>query len=178
MAENLLKGYVDKVIYIPAGNNYNKAGLLECKHRIEMLKIMLKDNSNIEVSDIEIGGSLYTLNVLNIFKEKYPDDELYFICGADNLNELDTWHKYEEILQNYKLLVIARRKNNFDEIIKKYDKYRDRILKSEMEMNDISSTMIRKEIIENGFSDSLSTMMDDKVIEYLKSINYKDAWQI
>ena len=35
--------YVDKIIYVPTGNNYNKPGLLDGKHRIEMLEIMLKD---------------------------------------------------------------------------------------------------------------------------------------
>ena len=43
IAINLLeKGYVDKIIYVPTGNNYNKSGLLDGKQRIEMLEIMFE----------------------------------------------------------------------------------------------------------------------------------------
>ena len=70
IAINLLeKGYVDKIIYVPTGNNYNKPGLLDGKHRIEMLEIMFKDiNLKVEVSDFEVKGSLYTINTLNHLK--------------------------------------------------------------------------------------------------------------
>lgn len=175
--ELLEKNYVDKIIYVPTGNNYNKPGLLDGKHRINMLNLMIDDyKEKISVSDFEEKGNLHTLNTLNYFKEKYPKDEIFFICGTDNLNDFEKWYHYEDILANYKLLIVAREKNNFDDIITKYEKYKDRIILSDVVMEKTSSTSIRKEILENGFSANLSDVLDEKVIHYLENINIDDAW--
>lgn len=179
IAINLLeKGYVDKIIYVPTGNNYNKPGLLDGKHRIEMIEIMFKDIIlKVEVSDFEVKGSLYTINTLNHFKEMYPEDEIYFICGTDNLKEFYTWRNYKEILEKYKLLVIARKDNDFNDIIKGYSEYEKNIILANVDMQIISSTMIRNEILEKGFTKELEKYLDNKVIDYLKGIHIIEVWQ-
>jgi len=176
--ELLTKGYLNKVIYVPTGNNYNKPCLLDGKDRVNMLKSMFSQNENqIEVSDFEVKGSLYTINTLNYFKNIYPTDEIYFICGTDNLAEFHTWHRYEEILKNYKLLVIARNGNVFDDLIKKYSEYTQSIVLAPIEMNLISSTMVRQEIINNGFTEELEQYLEKDVIEYLKTLQLKEVWK-
>ena len=44
-------------------------------------------------------------------------------------------------------------------------------------MKIISSTMIRKEILENGFTERLKDYLDESVIEYLKSANIINKWE-
>ena len=39
----------------------------------------------------------------------FLNDDIYFICGTDNLDYIDTWKKSDYILNNYKFLVINRR---------------------------------------------------------------------
>ena len=175
--ELMERDYLDKVIYVPTGNNYKKPDLLPGKDRIEMLKLMFQNDQNIMISDFEVKGSLYTINTLNHFHTQYPEDEIYFICGTDNLEVFYTWKNYEEILKKYKLLVIARKNNVFHDIIKKYFKYRKNIILAEIESKDISSTAIRKEIIENGFSDSLKEHLDENVFEYLKKKLDIEVWK-
>ncbi len=178
IAETILKeNKMDKIIYVPTGNNYNKPGLLDGKDRIQMLKLMFLENKNVEISDFEVQGSLYTINTLKHFREIYPTDDIYFICGTDNLAEFYTWRNYEEILKNYKLFVIARKNNDFCDIIKRYSEYADHIELANMQMKMISSTEIRKEMIENGFTEKLNELLDEKVIHYLKGINVVEAWQ-
>lgn len=178
IAETILKEkYMDKVIYVPTGNNYNKPGLLRGEDRIQMLKLMFPENENVEISDFEVQGSLYTINTLKHFRELYPTDEIYFICGTDNLAEFYTWRNYEEILKNYKLFVIARKNNDFCDIIKGYSEYAEHIELAKMEMKVISSTEIRKEIIEHGFTEKLNEWLDAKVIDYLKGIHVVEIWQ-
>lgn len=183
------KNYLDKVIYVPTGNNYNKPGLLDGKDRINMLNLLvneynekckkIKDGKNIiEISDFEVQGSLYTINTLKHFKEIYPNDEIYFICGTDNLVEFNTWRDYEDILKNYKLLVIARKDNEFNDIIKMYLKYEKNIVLANIEMQVISSTMVRKEILENGYTEKLNQYLDEKIINYLKTINVSEVWDV
>ena len=175
----LENNYVDMIIYVPVGNNYNKPGLLDGNHRIKMLELMLSAyKDKIKISDFEVRGSLYTINTLNHFKEEYPKDDIYFICGTDNLNELDTWHKYTEILSFYKLLIISRDKNKFNDIIRKYSKYQENIiLASNVDASKISSTIVRKEILENGFTEELKKFLDEPVIAYLKSLNLEVVWE-
>ena len=201
--------YLDKIIFVPTGNNYNKSGLLDGNDRLNMLKLIAEDynkkytnqkknnegkveieeeyqesnylmnnsKSKIEVSDFEVKGSLYTINTLKHFKEMYPEDEIFFICGTDNLAEFYTWRSYEEILNNYKLLIIGRKNNDFNDIIKTYSNYIENIILTNIEMKIISSTMIRKEILENGFTERLKDYLDESVIEYLKSANIINKWE-
>lgn len=175
--ELLDKQYLDKIIYVPTGNNYNKPGLLQGEDRIAMLNIMFQNEKRVSVSDFEVKGSLYTINTLRHFREIYPEDEIYFICGTDNLAEFYTWRNYEEILKNYKLLVIARKDNEFNDIIKGYSDYQENIVLANVESKTISSTEVRKEILENDFSETLKEYLDEKVIEYLKEIHIVETWQ-
>ncbi len=77
--EILKKGYVDKIIVVPTADNYKKPNLIPGTFRVEMCEGIFKSNKRVEVSSFEVDGSLYTLNTLNHFKEKYPKADLYFI---------------------------------------------------------------------------------------------------
>ena len=49
IATSLIKqGMLDKVIFVPTGNNYTKAELVDIKHRIAMLDLVV-DKENMEV---------------------------------------------------------------------------------------------------------------------------------
>ena len=45
--------YLDKVIYVPTGNKYVKKDLIDVKYRLEMLKLMVEDIKDLEVSAYE-----------------------------------------------------------------------------------------------------------------------------
>ena len=53
-------------------------------------------------------------------KKLYPDEEIYFVLGLDNLDEFDTWREYEYMLENFKFLVMKRDGYDFDEVIIKH----------------------------------------------------------
>ena len=145
--ELIKKEYVDKVIIVPTADKYDKSYLLKGEDRYNMLKQIFKNDERVIVSPYEVEGRLYTLNTLNYFHKLYPKAKLYFICGADNLAALYTWHEYEKILKNYNLLVIKRDGINFEEEIKRYKKYKDHIILADISQKLISSTRIRNEIV-------------------------------
>lgn len=159
IAINLInKGYLDKVIYAPTGNCYKKEGLIDAEDRYMMLKIMIQDNPNLLVSDVEMQEELmYTYETLDYFRELFPHDSIYFICGSDNLDQITTWKNYQYILDNYKLLVIQRgrsRKIKFKNVVF-----------ADIPSSDISSTMIR-----NGIKTNKDyRYLDSKVYEYIKN---------
>ena len=157
------KGYLDMVVYVPTGDKYEKRDLINFKDRLNMLKLMIVYNDKLDVSDIGNSHNYqYTYQVLDYFKNIYSDDEIYFICGSDNLEYFDTWMEYEYIFKNYKLLVIKRNGSNIDNILNKYVEYIDRIVITDIEENNISSTYIR-----NNLDKSLG-YLDDNVYRYIK----------
>ena len=162
--------YVDKVVFVPTGSKYAyKNNLIEEEHRYNMLDILNKKNANIMVSDYELKSEVvYTIDTLRHFKEEYPNDEICFICGLDNFSYIDKWKNGEEILTNYKIVVINRDGNDLEELLVKYDKYRDNIIISNMEMKDISSTYIRDNI---GEIDKVKEYLDEDVLRYIQENN-------
>ena len=168
--ELIKKHYVDKIIFVPTGSKYKyKNNLLSDNLRFEMLKLMCEDNNTLEVSNYELKDQIvYTYETLNYFKNKYKDDEIYFICGTDNLSYIDKWKKGEDILSNHKLLIIKRNTDDINTLIKKYKDYKDNIIITEIEENEISSTKIREMIYNNK---RVNDYLDDNIYSYIKENN-------
>lgn len=160
------KHYVDKVIFVPTGSKYKyKNNLLSDKVRLEMLELMCKDNNNLEVSDYELKEKVvYTYETLDYFKNKYKNDEIYFICGTDNLSYIDKWQRGKYLLSNYKLLIIKRNSFEITSILEKYKDYKDNIIVTDIEENEISSTKIREMIYNNKRAE---TYLDKDVSDYI-----------
>lgn len=77
-------------------------------HRLKMTSF-LKSNK-IEVSDIEIKkqGISYTADTLYNLTNKYPRYELFWILGSDQLESFQKYNNWQEIVNNYKLIVFPR----------------------------------------------------------------------
>ena len=168
IAKELIKqGYVDKVIFVPTGSKYKyKNNLLSDKVRLEMLKLMC-DSNNLEVSSYELKDHvIYTCETLNYFKNKYKNEEIYFICGADNLSYIDKWKNGLDILSNNKLLIIKRDTFNIKTLLDKYKDYKDNIIITNIKENEISSTKIREMILKGN--NNLSTYLDTEIIKYIR----------
>lgn len=159
--------YLDKIIFVPTSNYYNKKNLISDKKRLEMLNLMIKNNKKLEVSDYEFSKLTYTYQTLTHFKEKYQDDEIYFICGSDNLKEFTTWKEYKWLLTNFKVIVIKRNNDNIEEIIKDYSEYQQNIKIFPLEQVSLSSTMIRNEIKNKNLT-KIRDLLAEDVYEYIK----------
>ena len=164
------KDYADKIIYVPTGSKYKyKNNLIADEHRFKMLELMIKNDFRFEVSDYELKDYVvYTCDTLKYFKEKYPNDEIYFVCGADNLSYVDEWKNGIFLLENYKFLVIKRYTDDIDEILKRFDKYKDNIIVSDVEPDSLSSTEIRNRIKNN---EDILELLDKEVYEYINKNN-------
>lgn len=174
IALNLIKeNYVDKVILVPTGSKYKyKNNLLPDEYRYQMVKIITDKYDCLDVSNYELKDEVvYTCETLEYFKHKYRDDDIYFICGLDNLSYMDTWKNGHDILTNYKILVINRKTDDLDEILEHFSEYKNNIIVSNILENDVSSTLIRRNIDDENIID----LLDKDVYEYIKKLNlYKD----
>lgn len=133
---------VDKVIFVPVGNKYEKRELIDFKARCDMIKLMIAGYNNLELSLIgDMDEYQYTYQVLNYFQGVFKDAKISFICGLDNLWDFKNWKRYEYILANYELIVFSR--NGYDENVDLKGKVH--FVKHENE--DVSSTKIRSNVV-------------------------------
>ena len=153
IAKNLIKkGYVDKVIFVPTGTKYEyKTNLISNEKRVAMLSLMIEKEKNMLISKYELQEkAVYTYETLKHLRKKYKNDDIYFICGTDNLSYIDKWKHGKEILENYKILVIKRNTDKIAPLLEKYKQYKKNIIVTTIKENAISSTKIRTYLKKNN----------------------------
>lgn len=101
---------LDFVYFVPAGRPPHKMPPTPYEHRYAMSLLAAADNSRFFVSrsEIERDGYSYTLDTVKYFSGKFPRHEMFFIAGADVLDNLHTWHRYRELLQLCNFAVAER----------------------------------------------------------------------
>lgn len=176
LAEQIVNEYeeVDKVLFVPVNNYYNKPGLLGNEHRYNMLKLVVDKNPNFGISRVELDSSrpLFTIETMELLSKEYPDYDMLFTIGSDNLKEIHTWEKAEELVTKYKILVLERDEDNMDEIIASNDfliKHKDSFIKVKNNVrSNLSSTFVRNKINEGK---SIRYLTPDEVVFYIEENN-------
>jgi nicotinate-nucleotide adenylyltransferase len=113
LAQEIYKKFdLDQVLFIPAFQTPHKktAPLASSIHRLEMLKLALKDSSHFSISDKEIHRKevSYTIDTLNDLQIEFPNSKLFLIIGYDNLFKLDSWKDALKIMKKYTIVVASR----------------------------------------------------------------------
>jgi len=123
LAQQIINEYenIEKIVFVPVNSKYQKADLIDNEHRYKMLELVCKKNDKLDVSKTEIDSDrpLYTIETLRIFQAKYSEYEIAFIIGSDNLKELNTWQKADELTKDFKIYVLERDKDNIEEVFDK-----------------------------------------------------------
>ena len=169
IVETLKKqGYVDKIIIVPTGIHYEyKSNLVDNRYRLDMLHLLFYDLDYVSISDYEMKEyPVYTYQTLDYFKTQYPQDDIYFICGMDNLSYMNEWKQGSHILTDYKILIIDRDTNNVLEILTKLSPYKNNIILTDIKPDSISSTKIRQ-MIKNQ-EQNLELYLAPEVAEYIR----------
>lgn len=101
---------LDKVIFVPMGDSYEKKGLAKAKDRYNMLEIACHKEAKLEVSDLEIreNRKMHAIDAFRLIERVYPNSKNYFIIGADNFINLLNWKDSEELIKRYKYIVLER----------------------------------------------------------------------
>jgi nicotinate-nucleotide adenylyltransferase len=78
--------------------------------RVEMLRLAIADEPAWRVCTIEIdrGGLSYTVDTLRQIREELPEAALFFLIGADALNDVAKWKEPREIFRMATPLVVHR----------------------------------------------------------------------
>ena len=103
---------LSRVIFIPAATPPHKplVGELSFASRLEMARLATADNPYFTVSDMEgvRGGRSYSIDTLRALALEFPQDELFFIVGADSFNDISTWHQYADIFTLCNVICVQR----------------------------------------------------------------------
>src|SRR5262249_32930148 len=102
---------LDRVWFVVAGAPPHKpGGRTAVAHRLEMVGIAIAGHSAFAVSDIEATrpGPHYSVETLETLRQDHPDEELFFLIGADSLEDLPSWREPERIARLATIVVVNR----------------------------------------------------------------------
>lgn len=172
-AKNLF--LLDEVWFMPNGNpphKLNKNIESQTKHRVEMVRRAIEGIEGFvlqlyEVERKEINCSYMTMEH---FKKMYPDNEFYFIIGADSLFALERWVHPERLLKTCVILAAYRDGKNFIEMEEQIrylnEKYKADIRLLNTPDVDISSSEIRRKI---KCGEAVEQLVPETVYAYIQS---------
>ena len=89
--------------------------------RLEMLEVMCGEDSRLTVEPCEYGRDerAKTYETMETIQEKYPHALIYFVAGGDKLKVMSRWHRKEEFLEKFRILVVKREDSSPEAIIDK-----------------------------------------------------------
>jgi nicotinate-nucleotide adenylyltransferase len=104
---------LDEVVFVPTGRPYLKShrAVSAAEDRYLMTVIATASNPKFSVSrvDIDRPGPTYTRDTLRDLRDsRGPDVDLFFITGADALQQILGWHAADELFELAHLIGVTR----------------------------------------------------------------------
>lgn len=154
---------LDKIIFVPAYKPPHKQelpSLTSAQDRYEMVRLAIEGEPFFELSDCELKrkGVSYTFDTVCEFESKYPNGTFFLILGKDAFDQIDTWHRANELKKKVQFLV-AHRGNR--KIYTSGDAFTEWI---QMPLCPIFSAGIR-EAIKHGWN--VNDQVSPKVLQYI-----------
>jgi nicotinate-nucleotide adenylyltransferase len=107
--------HLDAIYFIPSSRPPHKAkpALTPFVHRYAMVALACGGHGNFHASLAEAPDGaaphvFYTYDTVRRFHREHPDDQLYFILGADQFLEIPTWKNYEALLDSCDFIIASR----------------------------------------------------------------------
>lgn len=154
---------VERVWFVVSPLNPFKSSnsLLHEFDRMDMVRMAIEDNFNLEATDIEfhMPKPSYTADTLAYLTDKYPQHEFKLIIGEDNLHHFPRWKNHEVILEQYGMFVYPR-PNSKPSMLREHPN----VQFVEAPMVDISATFIRRRLKEYK---TIRYLVPDKVAELI-----------
>lgn len=166
------RGILDELIVIPDRLPPHKQAeeLVSGEHRLNMCRIAFDGIKGVKFSDWELRreGKSYSVYTLRHFKEKFPNDRLYFIMGSDMLLSFDKWYRYEEILSLAGIICLARCEEDTEKLLPYAKKIGGEVKIVRTPPLEVSSTQIREFIKKN---EKPTCYLNKNVVQYIVDNN-------
>ena len=103
---------LDRVLYLPTAQPPHKPErtFAPALARYAMVELAVLDHPQLWVSDHELtlGRPAYTIETLELMRERFDEVEPVLIIGGDSFLELPTWRRWEELLDTTRVAVMTR----------------------------------------------------------------------
>lgn len=103
---------LDRLILVPAAQAPLKPNdvLSTADDRLAMLRASVEWDRRFEISDYELrrGGISYTIDSVRHFRGLYPNDDLFWIIGGDQLPKLHLWKDVNELASLVEFIFLER----------------------------------------------------------------------
>lgn len=103
---------LDRLYFVPAGQSPLKKSQMHASpaQRLAMLELALQDRPNCGILDLEFHrkGPSYTYDTIMELRLRWPDAEIYWLIGADQVEQLPRWHRIEALLDEIHFLCVSR----------------------------------------------------------------------
>ncbi|MCM3555665.1 nicotinate-nucleotide adenylyltransferase [Janibacter melonis] len=161
-AQSLLD--LDEVVFVPTGQPWQKAErtVSPPEHRYLMTVVATASNPRFTVSrvDIDRDGPTFTIDTLRDLRAARPDDELFFITGADALAQILSWKDADELFELAHFVGVTRPGYELSES----GLPQDRVTLQEVPAMSISSTNCRDRVAEG---EPVWYLVPDGVVQYI-----------
>lgn len=103
---------LDRVIFIPAGLSPHKLATRPASAtlRRDMVAAALEGEPGFVLDDSEIHrtGPSFAIETVEHIRSLHPDAELIYLIGADNVRELHTWRRIDDLRKHVEFVVLGR----------------------------------------------------------------------
>ena len=165
----------DTTIFVPAKRSplkgfFPKAGDSD---RFKMISLAIAQNKNFKVSDCELKRPQpsYTLETVRQFQGEYGDDTIiYWLIGADSIDELQLWYGITDLIDECNLATMLRAGSESPNFARfegiwgseRIEKLQRNVIQTSLV--DISSTEIRSRLAAGS---DVSDMLHPDVADYI-----------
>ncbi|MEZ5352711.1 MAG: nicotinate-nucleotide adenylyltransferase [Bryobacteraceae bacterium] len=109
--------HLDEVLFIPASNpphkrERNGAGY---EDRYRMVELACQGHEGFAPSRIEEGQQRsYSITTIERLKRERPGDRFFFLIGADAFADIETWHRWRDVIAAVDFIVVTRPGHAYD----------------------------------------------------------------
>lgn len=163
---------LDWILMIPdrvAPHKEMPEGTPSPEQRLQMLRLMVKDEPRIRVSELELQreGPSYTYETVEQVRVLYPEAELFLLMGSDMLTSFHKWKENQRIIREVTLTAFLRGIKGEREAAREAKDALERIgakvILQENPITDISSTDLRRMLVFG----CAKPFLNDTVLDYI-----------
>lgn len=151
---------LDKIYIVPVGKPSHKeeVEMASKEDRYKMVQLALGKMEKVIVSRIEIDKkkTSYTYDTLKDIKRREKNSKIFEIIGEDSAYYLEKWKNYRKMKKMCIFAYVARKGKKIQG---------ENLLKIEMPLYKVSSTEIRKKIVEKG---KIEGLVPKSVEDYIR----------
>ncbi len=103
---------LDQVFFVPTARSPFKPDQEpapdDCRLRWLRLALAGHPQWQVDAQEIARGGVSYTIDTVRDYRRRFPEAELFYLIGADHLEQLPQWREAGELAQLAQFVVIPR----------------------------------------------------------------------